>query len=93
MISPSVINSKMAKGDFENIKARHADLMRAMGGQQIIVANSNQKRAAEKQSADIVKADMQKHQMVADTTAAKNASDAALKAEELNIKRAALSAT
>ncbi len=92
MISPSVVTSRIAQKDYDKIVATHADLINSMSLQSQKVANYNAQKKIDSDNANAMKLDMQKEQLVADTTAKRDALQGDLKREELSIKRSALSA-
>ncbi len=90
MIRPSIITSKAADDHYNNIVAKHADLVMAYAGQKQRVDAYNQQKQAAMQARNDMQAEMQKEQMAATTTAQKNSLDFAAKQGELDIKRAQL---
>lgn len=90
---PIILNSKAAEKDLLRIKSIHGDLVTGLANQQIKVEGYRQQKAAEMQSQQTMKNDMDKEKMVQNTAVAKNNMDFQLKQSELDIKRAALSST
>ena len=91
MFSPSVITSKAASKDLENIRSAHADILRGLAVQSEKVNSYNKQKAAAMVAQNEMKSELQK-QNIADTSAAsKNANDFAIKQGELDIKRAQIS--
>ncbi len=90
MSSPIIISSKAAQKDLLKIKDVHADLVNGMANQQVRVAGYRMQKAAEMQSQQIVKNEMDKEKMTANTESQKMALDFQTKQSELDIKRASL---
>lgn len=88
---PAVVTSRQARKDLDNIRAKHSLLLEGMATHAVRMDAQNQQKAVEMQNQQAMKAEMDKSKMVADTTASKNTSDFALKQQELDIKRQALS--
>lgn len=88
---PAVVTSRRAQDDMARIKGIHTDVLMGMSVQKVNVESYNQQKQAEMQQQQVMKADMDKAKMVADTTSQKNALDFQTKQAEIDVKRAALS--
>lgn len=93
MFSPAVINSKPAQKHLDTIKADHASILEGMANQKVRVDAYNMQKQTEMATQNAMDSEMEKEKMVNTTTAKKNEMDFAMKQGELDIKRAALSAT
>lgn len=100
MFSPAVITSRAAQKHHDTIVSHHSDLLQGMAVQADKVAMYNQQRAVEKQNEQVMQNEVKKEEMVQKTAqgkdmfqAQKDAMTFAQKQAELDIKRAALSAT
>lgn len=91
MFSPSVITSKAASKDLENIRNTHTNLLTGLANQAVKVNSYNQQKQAELQAKNTIKAETQKENIAANTQAHKDSLDFAMKQSELDIKRAQLS--
>lgn len=90
--SPTVVTSKAASDDLENIQTRHAEIQADLIAHRDLMAAKNLEKQAQRESQDAMKADMEKEKMMATTQANKDAQDFHLRKSELDIKRAALAA-
>ena len=89
-VKPTVITSKAAKDDLENIRMAHQNIVQGIANQSLRVQAHREQRAAQLQNEQNMRAEIQKNQMAATTEAQKVHNDFALKQGELDIKRAAL---
>jgi hypothetical protein len=86
-----VLTSRVAKDHFNGIKVEHADILKGIQEQSMRVNAYNQEKALRDTALDQARMQEEKDQQVAASTAQKEANEAALKQQELDIKRAALS--
>ncbi len=90
-MKPSIIlTSKPAQQDLLNIKAAHQDMMIDMANHNVKVDAYKQQKAAELQTANTMKMEMDKEKMTANTESQRMTLDFQTKQGELNIKRASL---
>lgn len=88
-----VITSKLASNDYNKIISAHSDIVQGITNQSQKVAQYKQQKEAEIANKAAMENELKQSQMVADTAAKKDALQFAQKQAELDIKRAALSAT
>lgn len=91
-ITTSVLTSKVAQDHLGKIRAEHADMMQGIQDQALKVGAYNQQKAAEQAQTALAQAEADKQMQLANTQAEKDRTMAALKQQEIDIKRAALSA-
>lgn len=92
MMSPAVITSRVASKDLEKIKAQHADILTGIANQTIKIQQYNQQKSVEQQNQQVMRNELEKEKMAANTNDMKTALDFQTKQSELDIKRAALTA-
>lgn len=93
MFSPSVITSRPAQDHLQDIKGDHAAILEGMANQKLRVDAFNMQKQSEMAAENTMKTEFEKEKMVNDTTVKKNEMDFATKQAEIDVKRAALSAT
>ncbi len=90
--SPIVITSKAAQKDLQNISLKHDEMTQGMQIQAIKSDAYRQQKAAELQAANVMKNEMDKEKMVANTESKKMALDFQAKQSALDVKRASIGA-
>lgn len=87
-----VVTSRMAENHYNGIKTHHAEIVQGIQDQSVRVTAYNQQKAAENMAIQEANNQAQQAQALAMSEAQKQANETALKMQELDIKRAALSA-
>ena len=83
IMNPAVMTSKMAQTHMNDVKAQHNDLLTAMAMQKDRVQAFQQQKQVEQQNQQVMAHEMAQAKMVADTEAAKMATQQATESAKL----------
>lgn len=90
MITPTVVTSRVARENFDNIRAQHGDILTGIANQSLKVDAFNQQRAAEMANTQAMQGEIEKAKISSDTQANQDSMDFSMRQSELDVKRAAL---